>query len=94
MEFGTGCLKVTPAHDINDYNLGLKHHLEVIDTLNEDGTMSEAAQLYIGEDRFDVRKKIIEDLKAKGHIEKIEDYKKRMDQVLSMDKSMNKSDYD
>lgn len=78
IEFGTGCLKVTPAHDINDYNLGLKHHLPVIDTLNEDGTMSEAAQLYIGEDRFDVRKKIIEDLQAAGHIEKIEDYKNQV----------------
>ena len=78
IEFGTGCLKVTPAHDINDYNLGLKHQLEVIDTLNEDGTMSEAAQLYIGEDRFDVRKKIIEDLQAAGHIEKIEDYKNQV----------------
>jgi valyl-tRNA synthetase len=50
--FGTGCLKVTPAHDINDYNLGLKHQLQVIDTLNEDGTMSEAAQLYIGPGSF------------------------------------------
>lgn len=74
MEFGTGCLKVTPAHDINDYNLGIKHHLEIIDTLNEDGTLSEAAQIYVGEDRFDVRKKIVEDLQTKGHIEKIEEY--------------------
>jgi valyl-tRNA synthetase len=73
-EFGTGALKVTPAHDINDYNLGLKHHLEVVDTLNPDGTMSEAAQLYIGEDRFAVRKKITEDLKKQGHVVKIEDY--------------------
>ncbi|HMN33366.1 MAG TPA: valine--tRNA ligase [Chitinophagaceae bacterium] len=78
IEFGTGCLKVTPAHDINDYNLGLKHQLEIIDTLNEDGTLSEAAQLYIGQDRFDVRKKIIEDLQAKGHIDKIEDYKNQV----------------
>ena len=78
MEFGTGCLKVTPAHDINDYNLGLKHKLPVIDTLNEDGTMSEAAQLYVGQDRFDVRKKIVEDLQAIGHIEKIEDYKNQV----------------
>jgi valyl-tRNA synthetase len=74
IEFGTGCLKVTPAHDINDYNLGLKHSLPVIDTLNEDGTLSEAAQLYVGLDRFDVRKQIVEDLKAKGHIVKIEAY--------------------
>lgn len=73
-EFGTGALKVTPAHDINDYNLGLKHKLEVVDTLNADGTLSEAAQLYIGEDRFAVRKKIIEDLKASGNFVKQEDY--------------------
>ncbi len=74
MEFGTGALKVTPAHDINDYNLGQKYHLQVIDTLNEDGTMSEAAQLYVGEDRFIVRKKIITDLEAAGHLVKTEDY--------------------
>jgi valyl-tRNA synthetase len=73
-EFGTGALKVTPAHDINDYNLGIKYHLPVIDTFNDDGTMSEAAQLYIGEDRFVVRKKITEALKEKGHIVKIEEY--------------------
>jgi valyl-tRNA synthetase len=78
MEFGTGCLKVTPAHDINDYNIGLKHKLDVIDTLNEDGTMSEAAQLYVGQDRFDVRKKIVIDLEAAGHIEKVEDYKNQV----------------
>lgn len=74
MEFGTGALKVTPAHDINDYNLGLKHKLQVVDTLNADGTMSEAAQLYIGEDRFAVRKKIVEDLKASGNFVKEEEY--------------------
>lgn len=74
MEFGTGALKVTPAHDINDYNLGLKYKLPVIDTLNDDGTMSEAAGLYIGEDRFAVRKKIIEDLKASGNYVKEEEY--------------------
>ena len=78
MAFGTGCLKVTPAHDINDYNLGLKHHLEVIDTLNEDGTLSEAAGMYVGEDRFDVRKKIIVDLQALNQVEKIEDYKNQV----------------
>jgi valyl-tRNA synthetase len=72
--FGTGALKVTPAHDINDYNLGQKHQLEVIDTLNANGTMSEAARLYIGEDRFTVRKKIVEDLKASGNFVKQEDY--------------------
>lgn len=74
IEFGTGALKVTPAHDINDYNLGLKHHLQVVDTLNEDGTMSDAAQLYVGEDRFVVRKKIIKDLEASGNFVKQEDY--------------------
>ncbi|PSK90707.1 valine--tRNA ligase [Taibaiella chishuiensis] len=73
-EFGTGALKVTPAHDINDYNLGQKHNLEVIDTLNANGTLSEAAQLYIGEDRFAVRKKIVEDLKTSGNFVKQEDY--------------------
>jgi len=73
-EFGTGALKVTPAHDINDYNLGLKHKLEVVDTLNPNGTMSEAALLYIGEDRFAVRKKITLELEEKGHIVKIEEY--------------------
>jgi valyl-tRNA synthetase len=74
MEFGTGALKVTPAHDINDYNLGQKHNLPVVDTLNDDGTMSGAAQLYVGEDRFVVRKKIIEDLREAGHLVKEEDY--------------------
>ena len=77
-EFGTGALKVTPAHDINDYNLGLKHKLSVIDTLNENGTLSEAAGLYIGEDRFAVRKKIVEDLKASGNFVKQEDYKNQV----------------
>ncbi len=72
-EFGTGCLKVTPAHDINDYNLGLKYQLEVIDVLNEDGTMSDAAGLYIGEDRFAVRKKIAGDLQEKGFLAKEEE---------------------
>ena len=71
-EFGTGALKITPAHDINDYNIGLKHHLEVIDTLNDDGTLSEAAQLYIGEDRFEVRKKIAVDLEESGNLVKVE----------------------
>jgi valyl-tRNA synthetase len=71
-EFGTGCLKVTPAHDINDYNLGLKHHLEVIDVFNPDGTMSAAAQIYPGEDRFVVRKKFVQDLKDKEFLVKEE----------------------
>ena len=73
-DFGTGALKVTPAHDMNDYQLGQKYQLEVIDTMNDDGTLSEAAQLYIGEDRFEVRKKIVPELDSKGHIVKIEDY--------------------
>ncbi len=60
--FGTGALKITPAHDINDYNLGLKHNLPIIDTLNEDGTLSEAAQVFVGLDRFEARKKAIEQL--------------------------------
>ncbi|MEI6086629.1 MAG: valine--tRNA ligase [Bacteroidota bacterium] len=74
MDFGTGALKVTPAHDINDYQLGQKYQLEIIDTMNDDGTMSEAAQIFIGEDRFDVRKKIIPELEAAGNLVKIEDY--------------------
>jgi len=78
MEFGTGALKVTPAHDINDYNLGIKHNLEVVDTLNPNGTMSEAAGFYIGKDRFEVRKQIVKDLETKGHIAKVEDYKNKV----------------
>lgn len=74
IEFGTGALKVTPAHDINDYNLGIKHKLQVIDTLNDDGTLSEAAGMYIGQDRFEVRKQIVKDLDAAGHLVKEEDY--------------------
>ena len=76
--FGTGALKVTPAHDINDYNLGLKHNLEVVDTLNADGTLSEAAQIYVGEDRFAARKKIIAGLTEKGFIVKEEEYATRL----------------
>ena len=76
--FGTGALKVTPAHDINDYNLGLKHHLEVVDTLNEDGTLSDAAQIYIGLDRFAARKKVIADLRENGFLEKEEEYQTRV----------------
>lgn len=78
MEFGTGALKVTPAHDINDYNLGVKHKLEVIDTIAADGKMSAAAGFYIGEDRFTVRKKIAKDLEEMGHIVKIEDIKNKV----------------
>lgn len=78
MEFGTGALKVTPAHDINDYNLGVKHKLAVIDTLNADGTISEVAGHYVGQDRFAVRKQIVKDLEELGHIAKIEDIKNKV----------------
>jgi len=74
MEFGTGCLKVTPAHDINDYELGIKHKLEVIDILNDDGTLNEKAQILVGEDRFVARKMIAKKLKEVDQLEKIEDY--------------------
>ncbi|HHH50356.1 MAG TPA: valine--tRNA ligase, partial [Saprospiraceae bacterium] len=72
--FGTGALKITPAHDINDYEIGKRHELEVIDVLNDNGTMSEAAQVYIGEDRAIARKKIAKDLEEMGQIVKVEDY--------------------
>ncbi|HQV78062.1 MAG TPA: valine--tRNA ligase [Chitinophagales bacterium] len=94
IEFGTGALKVTPAHDINDYNLGIKHQLEIIDTLNDDGTLSEKAQLYIGEDRFAVRKKIAIDLEENGNLVKIEEiknkvgYSERTDAVIEPKLSM------
>jgi len=73
MEFGTGCLKITPAHDLNDYEIGLRHNLEVIDTLNADGTLSEAAGHFIGEDRFVARKKIAKALEERGQMLKIEE---------------------
>ncbi len=73
-EFGTGCLKITPAHDINDYNIGAKHNLESIDIFNDNGTLSEKAILYVGIDRFEVRKLIVEELKEKGHLVKVEEY--------------------
>ena len=94
MEFGTGALKVTPAHDINDYNLGVKYNLEVIDTIDKHGKMSEAAQFYVGEDRFAVRKKIAKDLEELGQIVKIEDiknkvgYSERTDAVIEPKLSM------
>lgn len=93
-EFGTGALKVTPAHDINDYNLGIKHKLESIDILNPDGTMSKSAQLFIGEDRFIVRKKIIKELEEKGQLVKTDDiknkvgYSERTDAVIEPKLSM------
>jgi valyl-tRNA synthetase len=74
MDFGTGALKVTPAHDINDNQLGQKHNLEVVDIFNEDGTLNEEAQIFIGEDRFEARKKIVKELEAKGYLVKTEDY--------------------
>jgi valyl-tRNA synthetase len=74
MEFGTGALKVTPAHDINDNQLGQKHNLEVVDIFNEDGTLNDEAQIYVGEDRFEARKKIAKELEEKGFVVKIEDY--------------------
>ena len=74
IEFGTGCLKVTPAHDKNDYMLGKTHNLETIDIFNEDGTVAEIAGMYVGMDRFDVREAIAKDLQAAGLLEKVEDY--------------------
>ncbi len=74
MEFGTGCLKVTPAHDVNDYMLGDKYDLPSIDIFNDNGTISEAGGMYVGMDRFEVRRKIMEDLEAAGLVEKVEDY--------------------
>jgi valyl-tRNA synthetase len=74
IEFGTGCLKVTPAHDTNDYMLGKTHNLETIDIFNADGTISEQSPIYVGMDRFDCRKQITKDLKEAGLMEKVEDY--------------------
>jgi len=78
IEFGTGCLKVTPAHDVNDHALGLKHGLETIDIFNDNGTISEAAGMYVGQDRMDVRKQIAIDLQNAGLMEKIEDYNNKV----------------
>ena len=78
MDFGTGCLKVTPAHDVNDYMLGEKYNLPTIDIFNDNGTISEAGGMYIGKDRFDVRKEIVVDLEAAGLVEKIEDYNNKV----------------
>ncbi len=75
IEFGTGCLKVTPAHDINDFELGKKHKLKTIDIFNEDGTIAQAAEHYIGMDRFAVRKQIVKDLEALDILDKVEDIK-------------------
>ena len=78
IEFGTGCLKVTPAHDINDHALGLKHGLQTIDIFNDNGTISEAAGMYVGQDRMDVRKQIAIDLQNADLMEKIEDYNNKV----------------
>jgi len=78
MDFGTGCLKVTPAHDVNDYMLGEKYNLPAIDIFNDNGTISEAGELYVGMDRFDVRKQIAADLDAAGLMEKVEDYENKV----------------
>ena len=74
MEFGTGCLKITPAHDVHDYEIGIRHNLEVIDTFNDNGTLSEAAGFLVGVDRFEARKQIIPLLEEGGNLVKIEDY--------------------
>jgi valyl-tRNA synthetase len=74
MEFGTGCLKITPAHDINDYEIGLRHNLPSIDIFNDDGTLSNAAEIFVDEDRFDVREKIVAELEKAGNLAKVEDY--------------------
>ena len=78
VEFGTGCLKVTPAHDTNDYMLGKTHNLETIDIFNADGTISEQSPLYVGMDRFECRKVITKDLEAAGLMERIEDYNNKV----------------
>ena len=78
MEFGTGALKITPAHDINDYEIGDKHNLETIDILNDDGTLSKNAILYVGKDRFEVRKLISEDLKNENFLLKVEEYNNKV----------------
>ncbi len=87
-EFGTGALKVTPAHDINDYNLGIKHKLPSVDIFNDNGTLNEKAEIFIGEDRFAVRKKIVVELADHGHLVKVDDiinkvgYSERTDEVI------------
>ncbi len=78
MEFGTGCLKVTPAHDLNDYELGQKHGLPILDILNDDGTLNQQATILVGEDRFVARKKIAMMLEEAGHLAKVEEYKSQV----------------
>ena len=74
MDFGTGCLKVTPAHDVNDYEIGMRHNLPVLDIIDDHGHLNEKAQILVGEDRFDARKKIVTMLQEAGNLEKMEDY--------------------
>ena len=74
MDFGTGCLKVTPAHDVNDYEIGMRHNLPVLDIIDDHGRLNEKAQILVGEDRFDARKKIVKMLEEAGNLEKMEDY--------------------
>ena len=78
MEFGTGALKITPAHDINDYEIGYRHKLEIIDILNNDGTLNEKAKLFVGTDRFKARELIVEELKQNNHLVKIENHKNKV----------------
>ncbi|MGI4020263.1 MAG: class I tRNA ligase family protein, partial [Janthinobacterium lividum] len=78
MDFGTGCLKVTPAHDLNDYNLGIKHNLPVVDILNDDGTLNDKAEILVGKDRFAARKEIAKLLEEAGQLEKVEEYKSQV----------------
>ncbi len=78
MEFGTGCLKITPAHDINDYEIGLRHNLEVIDIFNDDGTLSEKAEFLVGLDRAEARKAILPELERAGNLLKVEDYNNKV----------------
>jgi valyl-tRNA synthetase len=73
-EFGTGALKITPAHDENDYEIGLRHNLQTLDIFNDDGTLNEKAEIHIGEDRFEARERFVEDLRKEGYLVKIEDY--------------------
>ena len=74
VDFGTGALKVTPAHDLNDYEIGLKHNLAVVDILNDNGTLNEKAELYVGQDRFTARRNIVKDLQEAGLLDKVEEY--------------------
>ena len=78
MVFGTGDLKITPAHDINDYEIGYRHKLEIIDILNNDGTLNEKAKLFVGTDRFKARELIVEELKQNNHLVKIENHKNKV----------------